>query len=221
MADPLYRFDCVPMNTITLPFFPLKLVAFPGEKLNLHVFEPRYKQLIGDCLLKGSTFGICVYLDKLTMYGTEVSILEVSKTYEDGRMDIQALGIRPFRIVNFRNPMGEKLYAGGEVSILEGDEFTDTLLYAEFKELMVDMLQLLGLPENEDFKRIDTYNFSHKIGLSLEEEFKLLLMRNEAERLRFLVQHLRKALPILVKMEEAKRKIQMNGYFKNLDPLNF
>jgi hypothetical protein len=87
--------------------------------------------------------------------------------------------------------------------------------------LMVDMLRLLGLPENEDLKRIDTYNFSHKIGLSLEEELKLLLMRNETERLRFLVKHLKKALPILVKMEEAKRKIQMNGYFKNLDPLNF
>jgi len=206
-----------------LPFFPLKLVAFPGEKLNLHIFEPRYKQLIGDCLLHGTTFGVCVYLEKLTMYGTEVGILDISKTYEDGRMDIKTLGIKPFRILSFNNPLADKLYAGGEVEFLADDPTGDAeqSLRDEFTELMGDMLRMLGLEVDISKEELGAYTFSHKIGLSLEEEFKLLLMNSEAARLRFLVQHLKKALPILIKMEDAKRKIQMNGHFKYLDPLNF
>lgn len=67
-----------------LPLFPLKLVAFPGEQLNLHIFEPRYKQLIKDIETSKGTFGIAVYLDKLMPFGTEVELEEVSKVYDDG-----------------------------------------------------------------------------------------------------------------------------------------
>ncbi len=157
------------------------------------------------------------------MYGTEVGILEISKTYEDGRMDIKTLGIRPFRIINFVNPIEGKLYAGGEVEFLEGNVGTDADqdLYDEFTELMRTMLPLLGLRVDPAKEKIDTFTYAHKIGLSLEEEFQLLMMKSETARLQFLIQHVRKALPILLKMEDAKRKIQMNGHFKYLDPLNF
>ncbi|WP_332914209.1 hypothetical protein [Algoriphagus boritolerans] len=63
-----------------IPFFPLKLVAFPGEELNLHVFEPRYKELLEDVENHGTTFGICVFTDKLSGYGTEVALERIKKT---------------------------------------------------------------------------------------------------------------------------------------------
>jgi uncharacterized protein len=76
---------------------------FPANRLNLHIFEPRYKQLIQDieASTKGS-FGIAVYMDKLMPFGTEVELEEVSKVYDDGRMDIKTRGKRVFEILSFR-----------------------------------------------------------------------------------------------------------------------
>lgn len=205
----------------TIPFFPLKLVAFPGEKLNLHIFEPRYKQLVGDCLLHGITFGICVYLDKLTLYGTEAKIVEVSKSYEDGRMDIKTEGLNPFRIVDFRNPLEGRLYAGGEIAYMENDDDPDPELFLAYKRLLQSMLDVLGLKVNLDEVALDSYTYSHKIGLTLQDEFKLLVMVTENARLTFLIQHLQKVLAVMQQMDMAKKKIRMNGHFNYLDPLNF
>ncbi|MCU0326286.1 MAG: LON peptidase substrate-binding domain-containing protein [Spirosomaceae bacterium] len=82
-----------------LPFFPLNLVAYPHEDLNLHIFEPRYRQLINECLETGQTFGIPPFINnRLLGYGTEMKVVELSKRYENGRMDIKTRGLRIFRI---------------------------------------------------------------------------------------------------------------------------
>lgn len=205
----------------TLPLFPLKLVAFPGENLNLHIFEPRYRQLIGDCLLHGITFGVCVYLDKLMMYGTEVSVLEVYNTYEDGRMDIKTKGLRVFRILDFRNPLADRLYAGGEVVFLENNPSFDPLVFSEYKDLLKQMLPLLGLKDDLDLIELDSFTYSHKIGLKVTDEFQLLCITSEEDRLRFLISHLKTVLPIMQQLEAARARIKMNGHFKSLDPLDF
>jgi Lon protease-like protein len=205
----------------TLPFFPLKLVAFPGEDLNLHIFEPRYRQLIGDCLLHGINFGICVYIDKLMMYGTEVSVIEVSNVYEDGRMDIKTKGLRPFKMLSFRNPLSDRLYAGGEIDYLENNPSYDPALFSDYKSLLQQMLTLLGLKDNLDLVNLDSFTYSHKIGLKLTDEFELLCLPSEEDRLLFLVAHLKTVLPIMQQMETARAKIKMNGHFKSLDPLDF
>jgi len=205
----------------TLPFFPLKLVAFPGENLNLHIFEPRYRQLIGDCLLYGTTFGICVYLDKLMMYGTEVSVLEVSNVYEDGRMDLKTKGMRAFKILDFRNPLEDRLYAGGEVVFLENNPSFDRLIFLEYKELLGQMLILLGVKDDLKLVELDSFTYSHKIGLKLTDELQLLCMPSEEDRIRFLISHLKNVLPIMQQMEIARSKIKMNGHFKSMDPLDF
>ncbi|WP_158858984.1 LON peptidase substrate-binding domain-containing protein [Lunatibacter salilacus] len=205
----------------TLPFFPLKLVAFPGENVNLHIFEPRYRQLIGDCLLHGITFGICVYLDKLMMYGTEVSVLEVSNVYEDGRMDIKTQGLRAFKILDFRNPLADRLYAGGEVDFLENDPSFDQQIFLEYKDLLKQMLVLLGVNDDLELVDLNSFTYSHKIGLKLTDEFQLLCMSSEEDRLRFLITHLKIVLPIMRQLETARAKIKMNGHFKSMDPLDF
>ena len=65
---------------ITLPLFPLQLVVYPGEKLNLHIFEPRYKQLIQECQEQGTTFGIPAFIDSEIMsIGTEIELLKIEK----------------------------------------------------------------------------------------------------------------------------------------------
>jgi len=78
-----------------IPIFPLALVVYPGEKLNLHIFEPRYKLLIAECFHAKKSFGIPVVLNnKLADKGTLMEITEISKVYDDGKMDI--IMIRPF-----------------------------------------------------------------------------------------------------------------------------
>src|SRR5690606_34330878 len=101
-----------------LPLFPLNLVAFPGESLNLHIFEPRYKQLIQDCLLMKTNFGLPSFVFNTIEYGTEMEIVKVVKEYEDGRLDIKTKGTNILKIESFINPLEGKLYAGGEVTIL-------------------------------------------------------------------------------------------------------
>jgi hypothetical protein len=69
--------------------------------------------------------------------------------------------------------------------------------------------------------QLNSFSFAHKLGLSLPEEYELLLMTNESERIKFLIKHMMKIIPILRDIEIAKKKIQMNGHFKNLEPLDF
>jgi hypothetical protein len=206
-----------------LPLFPLNLVAFPLEDLNLHIFEPRYRQLINECLDNGTTFGVPVFLDgKLPGFGTEVKIVKLSKRYEDGRMDIRTQGIRAFRILDFQNPVELKLYSGGVVELLPTPEISPSVMIG-LSQRVEKLYQLLGEKHSFDVNKPQPYSFqiAHKIGLSLEEEYKLLKMPTEAERQGFIIQHLERIIPILEEVERTKERIKLNGHFKNLDPLNF
>lgn len=204
-----------------LALFPLKLVAFPQEDLNLHIFEPRYKDLIQDCVNTGQSFGICTYLDKLMPVGTEVSLVEISNTYEDGRMDIKTKGERTFQILDFQNPFKNKLYAGGKVSFLPLDWEAPFEKRAAFKGLLETLFEWMNLGVDLERVPLNSFTYAHKIGLKPKQKYRLLKLRTEGERLDFLLDHLRKVIPVLKEMEASKHKIKMNGHFKYLDPLDF
>jgi hypothetical protein len=221
-----------------LALFPLNLVVFPGEDLNLHIFEPRYRQLINECLEGQTTFGIPVFIDnKLPGYGTEVHITTLHKRYEDGRMDIKTKGLRVFQLLNFTNPVPGKLYAGGDVTLVgpgdgsPGNDLPGNDLPGDL--FSVHREQLLGLLERlYDLLQIETdeirpdepalsYRVGHKVGLSIEQEYDLLTLPTESERQKYLIDHLTKVIPVVSEMERTKQRIRMNGHFKNLDPLKF
>jgi len=204
-----------------ISLFPLKLVPFPGEDLNLHIFEPRYKQLIADCIEGKASFGVAVYLDELTQFGTEVELIEVFKTYDDGKLDIRTKAVRPFEILTFDNPIAGKLYAGGEVRFIENDPKVNEVIYSEFMVYLEEMLRLLNYEVDLSTFTVSSFTFAHVLGLKIEEEFELLLIPKEEERQLYLIDHFKKMIPIMKDVEHAKEKIKMNGHFKNLDPLNF
>ncbi len=107
------------MTTRYLSLFPLNLVAFPDEKLNLHVFEPRYRQLISECIEEDRTFGIPVFIgNQVEKCGTEMRVTTLSRRYDDGRMDIETVGVAVFRLLSFENPAPGKLYSGEKRSLL-------------------------------------------------------------------------------------------------------
>ena len=206
-----------------LPLFPLNLVAFPGEELNLHIFEPRYKQLVNDCIEEQSSFGIPSFVNNKIELGTEVEIVEVAKRYSDGRMDIKTKATKVFQVNEYWNPWGEKLYAGGEISYLDqSKESTDLQLLIKMKELanqLFSWLQEVNTPNVAKAKSV--FDLGHKIGFKLDEEYELLKMPTENERLEFTIKHLEKLIPALERAQFAQERIKQNGHFKHLDPLKF
>ncbi len=83
-----------------IPVFPLGIVVYPGEALNLHIFEARYKQMITECSASGRPFGIPTVIgNKLRDMGTLVEVVEVNAVYDSGEMDIKTKGIQVFRIL--------------------------------------------------------------------------------------------------------------------------
>ncbi len=203
-----------------LPFFPLKLVAFPDEELNLHIFEPRYRELLSDMESEEKTMGICTYLDQLSGYGTEMRLEKVLKRYPDGRLDIKTRGLRIFRISTFVNPVPGKLYSGGDVEFLENDFKVERQLQHKYIFYLKEVLQHLDFP-GEIPPDCTSFAFAHKIGLTLREELDLLMLTSESDRIHFLLEHFMKILSVLKATEKAKEKIRQNGHVKHLDPLNF
>ena len=205
-----------------LRLFPLNLVAFPGEELNLHIFEDRYKQLVEECLTQQISFGIPSYVHAALEFGTEVKIKQLVRKYEDGRMDISTEATRVFKVKSFENPVKGKLYAGGEVEFQDNIYDIDIGHHHQMVELLREFYAALHLDQEihvaEDAM---SFHIAHKIGLSLEEEYELLKLPRESERQTFVVVHLKKAIPLLREIERTKQLIQMNGHFKHFDKLDY
>ncbi len=205
-----------------IPLFPLKLVPFPGELVNLHIFEPRYKGLINDSLQKDGSFGLPPYINKKIEYGTLMNIVEIVKTYDDGRMDITTKGLKIFRIIDYENPSGGKKYAEGYVDYPDNHTKEDPLMKNIFLEKIEEFFNLINepgnIPINDDFR---SYDVIHQLGLSLEQEYDILILDREIDRQEYVVNYLDKTIPFLVRAKKAKEKIRMNGHFSYFDPINF
>lgn len=204
-----------------IPLFPLEIVVFPREKLNLHVFEPRYKQLIHDCKAEVLIFGIPFYRkDHKLEYGTTVMLDKVFKTYSDGRMDVKTVGLVPFEVKRFSAVMKDKLYPGGYVEELFWEAEGDAHLYTEIEYRLKDLygfMNIKKLPKELATMKI-SFDIAHKVGFNQEQEYRFLQIVGEVDRQRYMINHLDKLIPRVKEMEEMRKKIQMNGHFKNIIP---
>ena len=201
-----------------LPLFPLNSVVFPGETLRLYIFEPRYKQLIKECSDQGNTFGIPPIMDnQVVNIFTEVELSRIDRTYEGGEMDIHVKGIRRAKILRYDEVAPGKLYPGGEIAWLDSDERGNPELQELVFNLFVELNNALGFQRVElsDLPQLHSFGIGHQVGLTPDQECKLLGMDSEAGRLSFLRDHLRKILPTIKKQERNKVKAKMNGHFKD------
>lgn len=206
-----------------IPIFPLGIVVFPGEKLNLHIFEPRYKQLILECHTAKRTFGIPAVLEnKMPEYGSLMEITKLSKVYDTGAMDIKTKGIKMFRILEMIKEVPDKLYSGAIVNYPATNEKGKPEVMRKIMNSIRDLHQLLKV--DKDFKKEDEelccFDVAHHIGLSLDEEYELLCLTDEKQRQEYIKRHLAKVILLLAGMEQLKEKIKLNGHFKNLSGLD-
>ena len=207
-----------------IPIFPLSSIAYPGQLLNLHVFEPRYKQLILECKEQGKTFGIpSVFKDGLNEYGTEMELVEVSKIYPGGEMDIKTKGLKVFRIMEVLREVPDKLYSAAIVYEVEHLPYDTEKLNPTLVDLMDKLHKVLGTGFKmfEKFENPLSYDLAHYVAMGPEDQYRLLIATSEKARQWFLIQHLQKLIPSLEETENMKAKVQMNGHFKREVPPSF
>ncbi|HEX8358259.1 MAG TPA: LON peptidase substrate-binding domain-containing protein, partial [Segetibacter sp.] len=187
--------------------------------LNLHIFEPRYKQLITDSFSEAKPFGIPTVLKEgLSEIGTLVEVKEIVEVYEDGKLDIKTKGLSVFRILEIVKTIPEKMYSGAIVNYPPNDEVRNILLLRKVVKSIRSLHNVLKL--NKEFTKPDdelsSYDIAHHAGLSLPEEYEFLGLLREDQRLEYLKRHLNKVLPVVNEMEVLKNRIKLNGHFKNL-----
>lgn len=200
--------------------FPLGITVFPGEALNLHVFEPRYKQLINDCITEGKNFGIPTVINgQIAELGTLIEITELVKTYDTGELDLKTRGVSVFRILQVVEEVPEKMYKGAIVNYPEnkldrGSAEIANLVHNEVKRLFSQ------LAVTEKFKdpalEIVSYDIAHFIGLKLEQEYELIGLFSETQRLEYIRRYLKVLLPTMKELEDMKERAARNGHFQNL-----
>jgi uncharacterized protein len=207
-----------------IPIFPLQLIVYPGEALNLHIFEPRYKQLINDCFTLKKPFGIpSVLNNNVSEFGCLVEIVDIAKTYDNGEMDISTQGTLIFKILENIETIPNKLYRGAIATYPVVKYHANKKLQQNVVTMLKELHLLLNVTKN--FKKADadllSFDIAHHIGLTLQEEYQLLQFEEEVHRLEFLSRHLIKSIAVLKQMDHLREKIQQNGHFKNLSGFNF
>ena len=194
------------------PLFPLGLVVLPGELVPLHIFEDRYKTMVGECLEEESEFGIVwVADDGLRDVGCTVGIENVLERLEDGRMNIMTRGRAPFRLVR---RVEDLAYPAGDVDLLE-DEQVEAVgdagdgareRYAELVERVTD-----DRPDDDELAAMSAYAMAATVELPLPAKQRLLEMRSEEERLETVDELLASAMKRLDYVERASERARSNG----------
>jgi Lon protease-like protein len=210
------------MEEILLPLFPLEIVLLPEEPLPLHIFEERYKTMIGECLEaktsgKGQQeFGIVLLRgQELSSVGCTARIVNLTRKYEDGRMDILTVGKRRFEVLLTNE---EASYLRGAVHFFDddggdtsGDEEADHAI-ERFGEVMRKLRHASEMPIHlsRPYRHL---SFRLAAALPLEVEFKqqLLSLRNEPERLNLVVRAMEMLMHQLERVQKAQAKAGGNG----------
>ena len=200
---------------LELPIFELPVVILPGELLPLHIFEERYKRMIGHCLESEEPFGIVFRDDEGTAHriGCSARVTEVLERFDDGRMNIVVTGEQPFRVLE---RFEEAEYPAGEVEPIDpGDEPGDDDPEAAdmARQAFADLVKRVAgeAPEELELEAEDAYGIAARVELPVETKQALLEQRSEPERMRMLGNALRALVAAVARSGEIAERAKMNG----------
>jgi len=197
-----------------IPLFPLEVVLFPGILLPLHIFEPRYRQMVHRCLEEHSEFGIVLARqDGIAPVGCTAEISNLVKRYPDGKMDILTIGRAIFHIQHVldENPLLEAdvEYVKSEPESTSPDDVQRLLrLFEECHQLVFG--KPASLPDSGAAEHV-SYLVAGGLPLDLDYKQGLLEMPSEAARLEDLIERLENWIPQLEQMRHARRVAGGNG----------
>jgi ATP-dependent Lon protease len=206
------------MRPDRISLFPLNVVLFPGELLPLHIFEPRYRRMVRECLDEKAPFGMLLALPNgVAHVGCSAEILEVTKSYADGRMDILTVGRLPYRVMDL---FTDDPLLQGTVDYLEDK---DSLIDPQNREKLIELYEVCytllfsGMPSNLAKSSQESLSFAIASMLPLDLLWKqqILELRSEAERQDRLLRYLREWALHLHKIEARRVQGAGNGHGLN------
>jgi Lon protease-like protein len=194
------------------PLFPLGLVALPGELVPLHIFEDRYKAMMGACLEDEREFGIVWMSDEgLREIGCACEIDRVLEQMDDGRMNLLTRGTRPFRVIERQ---GHLAYPAGVVEFVTDDaETVDEELVSTARSVYADLVKRAtdGEPEADELAELDAYAMAATVDFGLDAKQGLLDLRSENARLALVTRLFRAATKRLDFVDRAQARARSNG----------
>jgi Lon protease-like protein len=194
------------------PLFPLGIVALPHELVPLHIFEERYRTMIGECMERGTEFGIVwAGEDGVRPIGCAMEITEVLERMEDGRLNIVTRGTRPFRIVDEQHNLP---YPAGTVEFLtdkveQADPKTRAAAHEAYGSLVEQATD--RTPDAEELDAMSAYEMAATVDFGLDAKQGLLDLRSENARLRLVTRLFRAASKRLDFIERAQARARSNG----------
>ncbi len=206
-------------NKISL--FPLNIVVFPASKYPLHIFEERYKKMINRCLNEKTGFGIVTKIDnELAKIGSYVEIEDILQKFDNGEMDISVVGKGRFFIDSVHSHADKYLVA--EVS--EYEDFTSEVsssLLEQLQESFERIIERTNFQLEEAFWRnyeetgLKSFKLAEKSGLSLQQQQSLLTLRDENERVSYLIEHYENLEKQISESSTIRSIIMSDGYINN------
>jgi len=192
-----------------LPIFPLELVLLPGVPLPLHIFEPRYKEMIAECLEQKKPFGIVrASSDGVADIGCTAEIMSVTKKYDDGRMDILTRGVERFEVIQVNE---DRAFLQAEISVVQDEDEDEpgkplTEIVTQAVRLHAEIAKLAGAELSGPDEHGGNLSFLLAGSLPLDLDFKqsLLSTLSEAKRLEAVIGYLEAILPGLRRASKAR-----------------
>ncbi len=192
------------MNSL-LPIFPLDLVLLPGVPLPLHIFEPRYKKMIAECLEQNKPFGVVrASSDGVADIGCTAEIMSVTKKYDDGRMDILTRGVERFEVIQVNE---DREFLQAEIAVVEDEpEKPAAQMVTQAVRLHAEISKLAGAESSGPDQHARNLSFLLAGSLPLDLDFKqsLLSTLSEAKRLEAVIGYLEAILPGLRRAAKAR-----------------
>jgi Lon protease-like protein len=196
-----------------IPLFPLDVVLFPGTPLPLHIFENRYKEMIGECLAEQRAFGVVrVIGEGLAEVGCTAEIVSVVKEYPDGRLDLVTEGRKRFELLRINQ---ERSYLQGEILVIEDEPGNPPREEASrAMQLHSELLAIAGAKQDLSDADPSSLSFALAGSLPLDLDFKqrLLSLRSETARLSLLIAYLESIVPSIHRAAHAREKAGGNGH---------
>jgi Lon protease-like protein len=199
---------------LRFPLFPLGLVMLPGELVPLHIFEERYKQMIGECLDEDREFGILWLADdELKEVGCAARITRVLEKLDDGRMNILAEGTTPFRM---ERRIGDMAYPAGDVVLLDDEPDEDEAALERARTTYADLLEEVtdSRPEPEALSGLGAYGMAATVDINPAAKQALLELRSEPARLEQIEGLFAEALRRIRTAAKVAEQASGNGHLK-------
>ena len=197
-----------------LPLFPLDLVLFPGASLPLHIFEPRYREMISECLDQKKSFGVVRAKEEgVAEIGCTAEVITVTRKYPDGRMDIVTEGRERFEVIQVNQErsflQAEVLYLQDEPGRASAEEIAQAI------ELQAEIIGLASSasagPSDPEGPQL-AFNLVGPLPLDLDFKQTLLGLKSEAERIRAVISYFEAILPNLRRTVRVRQKAGGNGH---------